>query len=77
MPSRQTNATVVNNDAKLCLRVTISSTRVAISVRKAAVIYADVESETRRLLATLPERDLEAVVRFFETLRAARAGEGA
>ena len=28
--------------------------------------------ETRRLLATLPQGDLEAVVRFFETLQAAR-----
>ena len=28
--------------------------------------------ETRRLLATVPERDLEAVVRFFETMDAAR-----
>jgi hypothetical protein len=36
-----------------------------------------VESETRRLLGTLPERDLDAVIRFFETLRNARTGEGA
>jgi hypothetical protein len=31
-----------------------------------------VEKETRRLLATLPQSDLEAVVRFFETLEAVR-----
>jgi hypothetical protein len=31
-----------------------------------------VEGETRRLLATLPQRDLEAAVRVFETVRAAR-----
>jgi DNA-binding MarR family transcriptional regulator len=41
-------------------------------LRKLAGTYEGVESETRRLLATLPERDLEAVVRFFETLAGAR-----
>jgi DNA-binding MarR family transcriptional regulator len=41
-------------------------------LRKLAGMYEGIESETRRLLATLPERDLEAVVRFFETLHAAR-----
>jgi DNA-binding MarR family transcriptional regulator len=41
--------------------------------RKLFAIYGGVESETRRLLATLPSDDLEAVIRFFETLRAARA----
>jgi DNA-binding MarR family transcriptional regulator len=46
-------------------------------LRKLAGMYEDVESETRRLLATLPERDLEAVVRFFETLAAARVDGGA
>jgi DNA-binding MarR family transcriptional regulator len=40
-------------------------------LRKLAGMYEGIESETRRLLATLPERDLEAVVRFFETLAAA------
>jgi hypothetical protein len=37
-------------------------------------MYGEVESETRRLLATLPSGDLEAVIRFFETLREARMG---
>jgi DNA-binding MarR family transcriptional regulator len=41
-------------------------------LRKLAGMYEGVESETRRLLATLPERDLEAVVRFFETMGAVR-----
>ena len=41
-------------------------------LRKLAGRYEEVERETRRLLATLPERDLEAVVRFFETLAAVR-----
>ena len=41
--------------------------------RKLFAIYGEVESKTRRLLATLPSDDLEAVIRFFETLRAAQA----
>jgi DNA-binding MarR family transcriptional regulator len=44
--------------------------------RKLTAMYGEVESETRRLLGTLPERDLDAVIRFFETLRNARTGEG-
>src|SRR5882757_4685680 len=43
-----------------------------VRMRKVAAMYEEVESETRRLLATLPERDLDAVIRFFETLREAR-----
>jgi DNA-binding MarR family transcriptional regulator len=41
-------------------------------LRKIVAMYEGVEKETRRLLATLPQTDLEAVVRFFETLEAAR-----
>lgn len=41
-------------------------------LRKLVGRYEEVERETRRLLATLPERDLEAVVRFFETMAAVR-----
>jgi DNA-binding MarR family transcriptional regulator len=41
-------------------------------LRKIAAMYEGIEKETRRLLATLPQSDLEAVVRFFETLQAAR-----
>jgi DNA-binding MarR family transcriptional regulator len=41
-------------------------------LRKVAAMYEGVEKETRRLLATLAESDLEAVVRFFETLEAVR-----
>ena len=41
-------------------------------LRKVAAMYEGVENETRRLLATLPEGDLQAVVRFFETLHEAR-----
>jgi hypothetical protein len=43
-------------------------------MRKITGLYEGVECETRRLLATLPQRDLEAVARFFETLDGARAG---
>jgi DNA-binding MarR family transcriptional regulator len=42
-------------------------------LRKVAGMYEGIELETRRLLATLPERDLETVVRFFETMAKARA----
>ncbi len=41
-------------------------------LRKIAAMYEGVEKETRRLLGLLPERDLEAVVRFFETMHEAR-----
>src|ERR1700693_6634127 len=41
-------------------------------LRKIAAMYEGVELETRRLLATLPQSDLEAVVRFCETLEAVR-----
>jgi DNA-binding MarR family transcriptional regulator len=41
-------------------------------LRKIAAMYEGVEKETRWLLATLPQSDLEAVVRFFETLSAAQ-----
>ena len=45
--------------------------------RKLNSMYGEVESETRRLLATLPSGDLEAVIRFFETLREARTDRDA
>jgi hypothetical protein len=41
--------------------------------RQLEALYAGVEAETRRLLATLSPSDLEAVIRFFRTLAAARA----
>jgi DNA-binding MarR family transcriptional regulator len=41
-------------------------------LRKITALYEGVEKETRRLLATLPQSDLEAVVRFFETLQGVR-----
>jgi DNA-binding MarR family transcriptional regulator len=42
-----------------------------VRMRKVAGMYEEVERETRRLLATLSAGDLEAVIRFFETLRSA------
>ena len=50
------------------LLITIVPTK----LRKLAAMYEGIEQETRRLLTTLPERDLEAVVRFFETMSKAR-----
>ena len=48
-----------------------------VRMRKVGAIYEEVERETRLLLGTLAERDLDTVIRFFETLRNARTGEGA
>jgi len=44
------------------------------AVAKLARHYEGIEAETRRLLATLPQRDLDAVIRFFETMGADRIG---
>src|ERR1700677_3235056 len=49
-------------------------TLVPARLRKVAAMYEGVESETRRLLATLPQADLEAVVRFFEAMQSVRTG---
>src|ERR1700691_3259019 len=46
-------------------------------LRKIAALYEGVENETRRQLAKLPQSDLEAVVRFFESLHAVRRDRGA
>ncbi len=45
---------------------------IPVRLRKVAAMYEGVENETRRLLATLPPNDLEAVVRFFETMHDVR-----
>jgi len=42
-------------------------------LRKLAAMYEGVENETRRLLAMLPQSDLEGVVRFFEKLHEVRS----
>jgi DNA-binding MarR family transcriptional regulator len=45
-------------------------------LRKLAGLYEGVEKETRRALAGLPEHDLDAAIRFFETLATARSAHG-
>jgi MarR family transcriptional regulator, organic hydroperoxide resistance regulator len=47
-------------------------TLIPVRLRRVAAMYEGVENETRRLLATLPQSDLEAVVRFFETMHEVR-----
>ncbi|MGA2084989.1 MAG: MarR family winged helix-turn-helix transcriptional regulator [Terracidiphilus sp.] len=59
-----------NPDDRRSLLVTLAPVRLG----KLSRMYADVERETRRLLATLPESDLEAVVRFFTVLGEAQDG---
>jgi DNA-binding MarR family transcriptional regulator len=51
-------------------------TLLPVRLRKLAGLYEGVEKETRRALATLPEHDLEAAIRFFETLATARSRRG-
>jgi DNA-binding MarR family transcriptional regulator len=51
-------------------RRSVLITLVPARIRKLASLYEDVENETRRLLTTLPQGDLEAVIRFFEALQA-------
>ncbi len=46
-------------------------TLVPARLRKLAGMYDRVEAETRRLLDTLPPNDLDAVIRFFETMHSA------
>src|SRR3984885_10611127 len=57
-----------NPDDRRSLLITL----IPVRLRKLASMYEGVESETRRLLATLPQADLEAVVRFFEAMHSVR-----
>lgn len=57
-----------NPDDRRSLLVTL----VPMRMRKLTGLYEGVEKNTRYLLATMPQADLEAVVRFFDTLQAAR-----
>ncbi len=50
---------------------------VPVRMHKLGALYEGIERETRRLIGTLPPRDLEAVIRFFETLCNAREGASA
>ena len=56
-----------NPDDRRSLLITLVPAR----LRKLAGLYAEVERETRRRLAALSESDLEAVIRFFDTVGAA------
>src|SRR5271163_4277100 len=60
---------VPNPEDRRSLLITLIPAR----LRKLAAMYEGVENETRRLLAMLPEGDLEAVIRFFEKLHEVRA----
>jgi DNA-binding MarR family transcriptional regulator len=62
-----------NPDDRRSVRITLVPSR----LRKLTTLYKGVEKETRRLLSTLPEPDLEVVVRFFERLEAARTNSRA
>ena len=57
-----------NPEDRRCVLIVLLPVR----MRKVAAMYEEVEAETRRLLAELPQSDREAVVRFFEKLRTAR-----
>jgi DNA-binding MarR family transcriptional regulator len=57
-----------NPDDRRSVLITLVPSR----LRKLTALYEGVEKETRRLLSTVPEHDLEVVVRFFETMEAAR-----
>jgi DNA-binding MarR family transcriptional regulator len=69
---RLEKAGYVRREANLADRRSLLVTLVPARIRKLSGMYEGVESETRRVLATLPQHDLEAVIRFFETIRAAR-----
>jgi MarR family transcriptional regulator, organic hydroperoxide resistance regulator len=58
-----------NPEDRRSLLITFIPTR----LRKIAAMYEGVEAETRRMLAKLPENDLEAVVRFFEAMSEVRS----
>jgi DNA-binding MarR family transcriptional regulator len=53
-------------------RRSVVITLVPLRLSKLAVMYEGIEKETRRLLETVPPHDLEAVIRFFETMQSAR-----
>jgi hypothetical protein len=40
---------------------------------KLAAMYESVETETRNMLATLPQSELKAVIRFFAAMHSVRA----
>ncbi len=70
---RLSNAGYVGREPNPADRRSLLVTLLPGRVRRLEAMYANVEAETRRLLATLSQSDLEAVIRFFRTLGAVRA----
>ena len=70
---RLSNAGYVRREPNPADRRSLLVTLLPGRVRRLDAMYAGVEAETRRLLATLSAGDLEAVIRFFSTLGAVRA----
>jgi DNA-binding MarR family transcriptional regulator len=70
---RLEKAGYLRRDANPADRRSLLVTLLPARMRKITGLYEGVECETRCLLATLPQRDLEAVARFFETVDGARA----
>jgi DNA-binding MarR family transcriptional regulator len=68
---RLEKAGYLRREANPADRRSLLITLIPARLHKIAAMYEGVENETRRLLATLPQGDLEAVVRFFETMHAA------
>jgi len=73
---RLENAGYIGREPNPADRRSLLVTLIPSAVVKLAGLYAGVEAEARRLLAGLPRRDLEVVIRFFETLGADRIGGG-
>ncbi len=72
---RLEKAGYLRREANPADRRSLLITLIPARLRKLATMYEGVESETRRLLATLPEADLEAVVRFFEAMHSVRTSD--
>jgi DNA-binding MarR family transcriptional regulator len=70
---RLSNAGYVARDPNPADRRSLLVTLLPGRARRLQAMYVGVEAETRRLLATLSPDDLEAVIRFFHVLGAARA----
>ena len=70
---RLSNAGYVGREPNPADRRSLLVTLLPGRARRLEAMYANIEGETRRLLATLSQSDLEAVIRFFHTLGAGRA----
>jgi DNA-binding MarR family transcriptional regulator len=70
---RLSNAGYVGREPNPADRRSLLVTLLPGRARRLEAMYVNIEGETRRLLATLSQSDLEAVIRFFHTLGAVRA----